>query len=80
MFTEVSANPTLQKSLEISLVLSPPPSSHQEQFLYPPLLGSLLSMGPLGAADTLLSITQLICEAELGPGGNSLSSLAASAE
>lgn len=25
-------------------------------------------MGPLGAADTLLSITQLICEAELGPG------------
>lgn len=80
LFTEVPANLTLQKSLEISLVLSSSLPHHQEQSLYPPFLGSVLSMGPLGAVDTLLSITQLICEAELGPRGNSLSNQAAAAE
>lgn len=75
MPTQVSANLTLQKSLGTSLVLflpplpSPPQHCHQKPSLYPPILSSLLSLGPLGAADTLLSITQLICEAELSPGG-----------
>lgn len=72
MLTKVPANLTLQRCLgtgqflTFSLLLS---HHHQEQSLYPPLLSSLLNMGPLGAADTLLSITQPICEAELGPGG-----------
>lgn len=74
---KVPANLTLQKSLGTGYIFEHP--LPQEQTLYPPILSSLLSMGPLGAANTLLSITRLIHEAEGGE-GNSLASQAASAE
>lgn len=67
MLTKVPANLTLQKFLRTSLVLFPFPLPITTMKNNPSTrsCSTLLSMGPLEAANTLLSITQLIFKAEL---------------